>query len=294
VGGFLHYFIGGMLEGGLYALIGATIVLVYKSTHVASLAHGQFLAFGALFFYLFYDPLGLPLIIALPLTFAVTGLAGMVTERLSLRPLIGQPLFASFLVTFAIFTVLDGVFNIVLKGNMIGFPSFLPKGHVPILGVNVSISQLTSFISALVLFGLLGLLFRFTKIGLNMLATAENHQLAQSAGISVQKTFSIVWGLSAVVAAVAGMATANVMDIYHPLPYLGIKGLIVALFGGLDSLPGALLGGIILGVFENVSAGYLDPLVGGGVKEVAAYAILMLILLIKPYGLFGQVRIERI
>jgi len=96
------------------------------------------------------------------------------------------------------------------------------------------------------------------------------------------------------VAAVAGMATANVMDIYHPLPYLGIKGLIVALFGGLDSLPGALLGGIVLGVFENVSAGYLDPLVGGGVKEVAAYAMLLLILIVKPYGLFGQVRIERI
>jgi branched-chain amino acid transport system permease protein len=294
VGGLLQYFILGLMEGSLYALVGATIVLVYKSTHVASLAHGQILAFGAFFFYLFYQPLGLPLIIALPLTFAVTGLVGLIIERLALRPLIGQPLFAAFLVTFAIFFILDGVFNILLKGQSISFPSFLPKGYIKLSTVNVPISQLVSFVCVLALFGLLGLFFRVTKIGLNMLATAENHQLAQSTGISVQKTFSVVWGLSAVVAAAAGMATANVMDIYHPLPYIGIKGLIVALFGGLDSIPGALVGGLLLGILENVAAGYVDPIVGGGVKEVAAYAMLLLILLVRPYGLFGQIRIERI
>ena len=291
---FFQLFVVGMMEGGLYALVGVTVVLVYKSTQVASLAHGQILAFGALFFYLFYSPLGLPLGIALLLTFAATGLLGFIIERLALRPLIGQPLFAAFVVTFAIFTILDGVFSIILKGESIGFPSFLPKGHIVLCNVDVPKEGLISFFAALVVFGLLGLLFRYSKIGLSMLATAENHQLAQSTGISVKKTFSIVWILSAMVAAVAGMATANVMDIYFPLPYIGIKGLIVALFGGLDSIPGALLAGLLLGVMESLSAGYIDPLVGGGVKEVAAYAMLLLILLVKPYGLFGLVRIERI
>jgi branched-chain amino acid transport system permease protein len=163
-----------------------------------------------------------------------------------------------------------------------------------IVQVNVSLSQLVGFTTALVVFGLIALFFRFTRIGLNMLATAENHQLAQSTGINVKKVFSFVWVLSSIVAAVAGMATANITDISYTLPYLGIKGLIVALFGGLNSVFGALIGGLVLGVLENVSAGYIDPLVGGGVKEVAAYFVLLLILLVRPYGLFGQVRIERI
>lgn len=282
------------MEGGLYALIGASIVLVYKATEVSSLAHGQFLGFGALFFYFFYGFIGAPLAVALIATFAVMALLGWVIERFTLRPLIGQPLFAAFLVTFALFTIMDGVFNIVLQGSMIGFPAFLPKGHWRVGRLNVPIAQLVSFVVALALFGGLALLFRFTKIGLGMLATAENHRLAQSTGVRVEKIFSFIWVLSAVVATVAGMATANVMDIYHPLPYMGVKGLIVALFGGLDSLPGALLGGLILGIFESVAAGYFDPLVGGGIKEVAAYVMLLLVLLIRPYGLFGQVRIERI
>jgi branched-chain amino acid transport system permease protein len=140
----------------------------------------------------------------------------------------------------------------------------------------------------------LALFYRYTKIGLGMRATAEDHQLAQSTGVTVRSIFSAIWVLSAVVAGIGGIALANVMDIYYPLPYLGIKGLIVALVGGLDSLPGALLAGLLLGVLENVSAGYLDPVVGGGVKEVAAYVLLLLVLLVKPYGILGLVRIERI
>ena len=291
---FLQYFIVGLLEGGLYALVGATIVLVYKATHVASLAHGQIMAFGALFLYVFYTMLGLPLIPALLLTFAAACLLGLVIDRLAMRPLIGQPHFAAFLITFAIFIGLDGIYSIILKATPLNFPDFLPPGSLKIFHINVPLSQFMSFIAVLVLFGLMGLFFRFTAIGLNMLATAENHQLAMSTGINVKKVFAFAWGLSALAAAVAGMAAGNIMDISFALPYLGIKGLIVALFGGLDSVFGAFLGGLLLGILENVAAGYIDPLVGGGVKEVAAYAMLLLILLIKPYGLFGQIRIERI
>jgi len=291
---FLQYSIVGLLEGGLYALVGVTIVLVYKSTHVASIAHGHILAFGALFLYVFYSVLGLWLILALVLTFAATCLLGLAIERVAMRPLIGQPHFAAFLLTFALFLGLDGIFNIVLGGTVIDFPDFLPVGNFKLAGANVPYAQFVSFISALFLFGLLGLFFRMTKVGLNMLATAENHELAQSTGISVKKVFSFAWGLSALVAAVAGLATANVMDIHYSLPYMVIKGLVVALFGGLDSIVGALVGGLVLGILENVAAGYIDPLVGGGVKDVAAYFMLLLILLVRPYGLFGQVRIERI
>jgi branched-chain amino acid transport system permease protein len=291
---FFQYLVVGLLEGGLYALVGVSIVLVYKSTHVASLAHGHLLAFGALFFFFFYSWLSLPLPIALVLAFAVNCILGLCIERFALRPLIGQSHFAAFLVTFSIFLILDGVYNIFLQGSIINFPDFLPPGRLVLASSSIPWNQLISFMASLVLFGLLGLFFRMTKAGLNMLATAENHQLAQSAGINVRKTFSYAWGLSAVVSTVAGMATANVMEISYSLPYIGIKGLIVALFGGLDSIRGALLGGLILGILENVAAGYIDPVVGGGVKEVAAYAMLLVILMVRPYGLFGQIRIERI
>jgi len=284
---FLQLAITGLLTGGLYAMVGAAIVLVYKSTHVVSLAHGQFLAFVI-------SVLDLPFWAAILLTFLVAAAIGLAAERFSLRPLIGQPLFSAFLMTFAIFMTMDGIFQLILKGETRTLPHFLSTETLSVGGLNIPTGGILSFGVALAMFSLLGLFFRFTKVGLGMRATAEDHQLAQSTGISVRTIFSIVWIVSALVAAVAGISLARVMDIHYPLPWIGVKGLVVALFGGLDSLPGALLAGLILGMLENLSAGYLDPLVGGGVGDVAAYVMLLLILLVKPFGLFGLKRIERI
>jgi branched-chain amino acid transport system permease protein len=196
--------------------------------------------------------------------------------------------------TFAIFISLEGVFVLYLKGETRTLPHFLPGGNLALSGLSIPINQLIGFCVALLLFGLLSLIFKYTKLGLGMRATAEDHRLAQSTGIVVKNIFSYIWILSGIVAAIAGIATANVMDIYYMLPYIGINGLIVAICGGLDSLIGALVVGLLLGVVENVGAAYLDPLVGGGIKDVAGYAVLLLVLLIRPYGLFGLVKIERI
>ncbi len=291
---FFQLLILGLLEGGLYAIVAAAMVLVYKSTHVVSLAHGQLMAFGALAFWFALLHLKVPLIIALLIALAFAGLLGLIVERFAMRPLIGQPLFAAFLTTFAVFLVFDGIFQLILKGEATSFAKYLPGGTVSIAGVSVAVTQVVSFVISLLIFLGLALFFRYTKMGLGMRATAEDHQLAQSTGIAVRSIFSYIWVFSALVAGIAGIALANVMDIYYPLPYLGIKGLTVALVGGLESLPGALLAGLLLGVLENISAGYLDPIVGGGVKEVAAYVLLLVILLVKPYGLLGLVRIERI
>ncbi|MDQ1336269.1 MAG: Branched-chain amino acid transporter permease [Thermodesulfobacteriota bacterium] len=291
---FLQHSITGLMIGSLYALVAAGIVLVYKSTHVVSLAHGQLVAFGALFFWLFLGGLGLPFWVGLIPAFILTALLGLAIERVALRPLIGQPLLAAFLMTFAIFISLEGVFVLYLKGETRTLPHFLPEGNLVLSGISVPINQLIGFCVALLLFGLVSLIFKYTKLGLGMRATAEDHRLAQSAGIVVKNIFSYIWILSGVVAAIAGIATANVMDIYYMLPYIGINGLIVAICGGLDSLIGALIVGLLLGLVENVGAAYLDPLVGGGIKDVAGYAVLLLVLLIRPYGLFGLVKIERI
>lgn len=291
---FLQHTITGLMTGSLYALVAAGIVLVYKSTHVVSLAHGQLVAFGALFFWFFLGGLGLPFYIGLLPAFILTALLGLAIERVALRPLIGQPLLAAFLMTFAIFIALEGVFVLYLKGETRTLPAFLPGGNLVLSGLSIPINQLIGFCVALLLFGLLSLIFKYTKLGLGMRATAEDHRLAQSTGIVVKNIFSYIWILSGIVAAIAGIATANVMDIYYMLPYIGINGLIVAICGGLDSLSGALIVGLLLGLVENVGAAYLDPLVGGGIKDVAGYVVLLLVLLIRPYGLFGLVKIERI
>jgi branched-chain amino acid transport system permease protein len=291
---FLQLLFIGLLEGSLYAMVAAAIVLVYKSSHIVSLAHGQLMAYGALAFWFALTILKLPFIVALLLALIVLAVGGWLIERLAMRPLIGQPLFAAFLATFALFLLGDGIFQLILKGESASFASHLPGGMTPVLGISLPTTQLISFGVCLALFLCLAIFFQKTKMGLGMRATAEDHQLAQSTGISVRAIFSWIWIISAMVATIAGIALANVMDIYFPLPYVGVKGLIVALVGGLESLPGALLAGLLLGVLENVSAGYLDPLVGGGVKEVAAYVLLLFILLVKPYGLFGLARIERI
>jgi len=291
---FLQHSMTGLMTGSLYALVAAGIVLVYKSTHVVSLAHGQLVAFGALFFWFFLGGLGLPFWVGLIPAFILTALLGLAIERVALRPLIGQPLLAAFLMTFAIFIALEGVFVLYLKGETRTLPHFLPEGNLVLSGLSIPINQLIGFCVALLLFGALSLIFKYTKIGLGMRATAEDHRLAQSAGIVVKNIFSYIWVLSGVVAAIAGIATANVMDIYYMLPYIGINGLIVAICGGLDSLIGALIVGLLLGLVENVGAAYLDPLVGGGIKDVAGYVVLLLVLLIRPYGLFGLVKIERI
>lgn len=291
---FLQLLFLGLLEGGLYAMVAAAVVLVYKSTHVVSLAHGQLMAYGALAFWFALTVLKIPIIFALVVALICLAAAGWLIERVAMRPLIGQPLFAAFLTTFALFLMGDGIFQLILKGESNSFAKYLPGGMTTVFGVPLPITQLISFGVCLLLFLGLAVFFQRTKAGLGMRATAEDHQLAQSTGITVRAIFSWIWILSAMVATVAGIALANVMDIYFPLPMIGVKGLIVALVGGLESLPGALIAGLLLGVLENVSAGYLDPLVGGGVKEVAAYVLLLFILLVKPYGLFGLVRIERI
>ncbi len=284
----------GLAVGGIYALLGAAIVLVYKGTRVVSLAHGQLLAFGALFFWIFLVSLHLHPLLSLLLALVLSLLMGLIVERLTLRPLIGQPLFAAFLMTFAIYVALDGILMLVLKGQTRAYPAFLPEVSLQLGGVMVPPEQLWGFLIALLFFFLLAAFFKYTKIGLAMRATAEDHQLAQSTGISVKGIFSLIWMISAVVAAISGITLASMMDVSYLLPIIGFKGLVVALFGGLDSLPGALVAGLTLGVLEYLSAGYLDPVLGGGVKEVSAYVMLLFILLVRPYGLFGLKRIERV
>lgn len=290
----IELILGGIMIGGIYALVGAAVVVVYKSTHVVSIAHGQLLAFGALFFYIFIVELHIPIILSLLLGLLCTTLVGLAVERFALRPLIGQPLFTAFMMTFTLFIAMDGVFQLILKGESKSYPTFFSQAIFKLGSYNIPVVQMISLIFAMTIFLALAFLFKFTKAGLSMKAAAEGHLLAQSAGVSVKRVFSMGWIISSLVAGMAGVAAAIIMDISYPLPYIGLKGLIVGLCGGMDSLLGALIIGILIGIVEQTGAAYLDPIVGGGTQEVAAYIVLLLVMLIKPYGLFGLVRIERV
>jgi len=291
---FLQLVASGVETGSIYALVGLAVVLIYKATHIVSLAQGQLLAFGALFFSLVWVAFGLPLWLSLLFTIIFAIIMGFAVERFALRPLIGQPHFTAFLMTFAVFLILDGVFQLILKGSYWFLPPLLPVGMIKVGGVAIATEGVFSLGIALLIFGSLAAFFRYTKLGLGMRATSEDHQLAQSTGINVRNIFSVVWIISAVVAAFSGIIMAMTVNIGYSLPWVIIKGLVVALFGGLDSLFGALVAGLLLGVLECVGVGYLDPLVGGGVQDAAAFIVLLLILLVKPYGLFGLIRIERV
>ena len=291
---FLQLVANGVAIGSLYALIGLAVVIVYKATHVVSLAHGEFLALGAVFFWFVFVVLGLPLWLSLLLAIAVATIMGLVVERFAMRPLIGQSHLTSFLMTFAIFMILDAVLQFILKGSYKVLPPLLPVEQLQVAGVVMTPAGLFSLGVALLTFIAVAGFFRYTKLGLGMRATSESHELAQSVGISVRNMFSLVWIISAVVAGMSGIVVAMTADIGYTLPWIIVKGMVVALLGGLDSLPGALVAGLLLGVLESIGAGYLDPLVGGGVQDVAAFVILLFILLVRPHGLLGLARIERV
>ena len=283
--------IGGLLTGGLYALLALPIVIIYKSTQVVSVVHGQLFAFAALSFWFAYQQL--PFIPSLLIAIVITCLLAFVMERFALRPLIGQPLFSTFLMTFALFMFLDGIFQLILGGRARGISAIFP-GTIQIIDVTVSINNLVTFGVAVIIFIAITLFFRYTKAGLGMRATAEGHQLSQAVGINVRSIFTISWIVSALLAAFGGITAAQVVAIHFPLPWLIMTGLVVALVGGLDSIKGAFYAGLILGVLQRLSAFYIDPLVGGGTAEMIPYVLLLFILLVKPYGLFGLARIERI
>lgn len=291
---FLQLIANGMAIGSCYALVALAIVIVYKATHIVSLAHGQFLALGAVFLWFLCVVVGLPVWLGLLFTFAAAAIMGLVVERGAMRPLIGQSHLTSFLLTFGLFMVLDAVFQFTLKGSYKVLPPLLSSELLQVAGVVISPAGLFGIgVASLIFIGTAGF-FRYTKLGLGMRATAESHQLAQSVGISVRNIFSLVWIISAVLASVAGIVLAMTTDIGYSMPWIIIKGMVVALFGGLDSLRGALVAGLLLGIVESIGAGYLDPLVGGGVQDVAGFVMLLLIVLVRPYGLFGEPRIERI
>ena len=288
--------ISGIMVGCVYALIALGFVLIFKSSHVFNLAQGEFLLFGACIGWVFATTLGLNFWLTLLLTIICCGILGALVERIVLRPLIGEPLLSIIMLTIAL--------SMFLKGILIGIWWKAPYGYPRVefikplsLGQTVIAPQfLLSFLASIALIIIFLLFFKYTKVGLGMRAVAEDHQVAQSLAVPVKRIYSLTWAIAAIVAGIGGVLLGQLLNVNPELATLGLLVLPVALLGGLDSVPGCIVGGIIIGISENMAAVYLDPFLphSGGLRIVIPYLIMLIVLLIRPHGIFGLERIERV
>jgi branched-chain amino acid transport system permease protein len=291
---FFQTIVTGILLGSIYALLGLAIVLIYKSTRVFNLAQGGLLITGAYVFYLLIGQLELPIWISFLLMLLFAALLGLGIERLTLRPLIGQPILAAVMVTLALWAFLDGAVITIWGAAPRSYPPALPVGTFTIGSVTVPQILFLGFVGVTLFLAVFALFFRFHQTGLAMRATAEDHQVAQSMGINVKRVFALSWIIAAAIGAFTGIIMGYRMGLSEYLPLIGLKAFAVVLVGGLESLLGAFIGGMIVGLVESLFTSYLNPVLGRGFGELAPWIILLVVLLFKPYGLFGLKRIERI
>jgi branched-chain amino acid transport system permease protein len=291
----LQLIITGVAVGGVYSLMALGFVLIFKASSVVNFGPGELVLFGAYVAWAAILQMKFPLYVALPLTFAVAILLGLVIERGVLRPLIGHPIISVIMVTFGFASVIRGVLNMTWGSDTRPFPQLFSQQPFHLGPVPVSPVHLWSFVGVLLLLGAFSLFFRFSLTGMAMRATADNQQVAQSLGISVKWIFALAWCIASLVSTLGGIILGSVRGgVDFSLADLGLKVFPVVILGGLDSVAGAIIGGVLIGVFENLAGGYLDPVFGGGVKEVAPFVVLVAILMIRPYGLFGKVQIDRV
>jgi branched-chain amino acid transport system permease protein len=292
---FLQLAVSGVVTGGIYALIAIGFVVVYKATGVINFATGELMMLGAFFGWTGMAVLRLPFAAALVVAALGAAAVGALVERVVLRPMLGQRPISIIMVTIGLSSVFKGLAQVLWSGEYRSFPTIFPRKPVELGPVVLSSRQAWPFLIALAAIVALAAFFRFTRTGTAMRATADDQVTAFGMGIDIRRVFSLSWILAAVTAAVAGVVVGILAGVSPQLGAVGLRIFPVVILGGLDSIGGALVGGIIMGVLENLAGGYLDPLFpGAGVKEVAPFVALVIILMVRPWGLFGTREIERL
>ncbi len=290
---YLELAINGGMAGLMYSLVAMGIVLIYKSSSVPNLAQGALAMVGAYVVLAFASGLGLPLWAAIPLAMASMFVLGMGIERVALRRLAGRPIIMILMMTLGVDIFLRAVALSIWGGT--GRPLRLGISDDPLfLGpLLLNRSYVVGAVVALALFAVFVLFFH-TRRGVVLRAISDDYIASWSVGISVERGVALSWALASVVATVAGVLFGSIQSVDQSLSLLLLKGITVAVLGGMDSLGGAVLAGLLLGVLESVASGYLDPMLGGGTRDLVVAAVLILTIMIRPHGLFGREDIERI
>ena len=282
----LQVLVSGIAQGCIYGLIALGFVLIYKATEAVSFAQGELMMLGAFLGLALLTVLGFPFWITVPAVVAAMAVFGFALERAVIRPILGQPAFSIVMLTIGIGYVARGAITMV---PVIGTETHtLPVPYkdevIPLGGVVLAVEQLVVIGITALLCGALYLLFSRSKVGIAMQAASQNQLAAYYMGIPVKRLNGVVWALAAVVAAVAGLLLAPITFVHANMGFIGLKAFPAAVVGGFGSLPGAIVGGLIIGVVESLAGFYLPE----GFKDVAAYVVVLVMLMIKPNGLFGE------
>jgi branched-chain amino acid transport system permease protein len=293
---FLQLIVTGFGLGMVYALIAIGFVIILKCSKAFNIAQGQFVMIGGYLGYTFLITFHLPVWASIIAAIAVAVVMGLLIERLTLRPLVGQSVLSIIMMTIALGTVLDGVATLIWGGQYKTYHGVLPSLSLKVGEISVPSETLIGIIVSIIVVAILMILFRYSKAGLAMRATAEDEQVVQSVGIKVTTVYAVSWAIACVVGVISGIILGGVSGVSIALEEDGMKAFAVVLLGGIDSIGGAIVAGIILGILENVASGYLDPLLpsGGGLANIFPFIVIIIVLIIRPHGLFGLARIERI
>lgn len=282
--------LAGLGTGGLYALTGLAFVMIYKATRVVNIAIGEMLMISAYIFFAFSAGMGLPIWLAIPGALLVSGAFGALVERTIIRPMLGESPISSFMVTVGLSSILIGLVELIWTADQQRLPEFLPSKPIVLGEAFISPKIFYGFWIAVLLIAMVLLVFRFWRGGVALRATASDQAAAYSMGINVPRVFSMAWMAAAMIAGVAGIVVGSIGGISSAMGVFGLSVLVVVIFGGLDSVLGALVGGLLVGLMEALTGFYL----GGEYKILATFSLLLLILMVRPYGLFGTHEIERL
>jgi len=294
---FIEVLAGGLLAGVMYALVALGFVLIYKASGVFNFAQGAMVFFAALTFVSLVER-GWNFWLALVVTLGVMVVLGLVTERVVLRPLVNQPQITLFMATIGLTFVLEGLSQLIWGSQPHGLELGIPDVPMEWLSQkwNINISQFDLFAAfvAGALVAVLAVFFQKTRIGRALRAVADDHQAALAVGIPLQHIWAIVWAVAGFVALVAGLMWGVRNGVQFALTFVALKALPVLLIGGFESIPGAILGGLIIGATEKLAEVYVGPFFGGGIESWFAYVVALLFLLVRPEGLFGEKHIDRV
>ncbi len=287
---FVSLTVYGLADGAILALAALGFVLIYKATRVINFAQGEFLLVGAYTFYTAFVLFGLPLILASLVGVLGAIVLGVAVERFVLRPLVGENPISVIMVTIGLAAVLRAGVQMFFGTSVREQPKILPTGSVDVAGVTVPVNRLLVIVIAAIVLVAFTVFFRRSRHGVAMRAVADDQQAALTMGISVHRTFALAWVLAAVSALIAGVLLADLSAVEQNIASFGLIVFPVVILGGLDSIPGTIVGGLIIGLLKQYVSGYADP----GLAEVLPYVVLMAILMVRPYGIFGETRIERV
>ncbi len=290
----LELLVNGLLVGMMYALVALGFVLIYKASSVFNFAQGELVMFGGFVAAAMLTIYRIPLGLALPITLGLMIALGFGIERGMLRSLIGRPVIAIIMATVGLASVLRGVAPMFWGAATKDLPLPLPVKPFIVADLFISPLNLAAGGASLAFLAGFGYFFKKTRVGIAMRAVADDQQAAMSMGINVGSIFALTWGIAGLVSAIGGIIWGNFLGVDTQLALVGLKVFPVVILGGMDSVLGAILGGLIVGAAENVAAGFVDPYVGGGTKDFVPYVLMIMALLIRPSGFFGKEIIERV